>query len=318
LGLAIGDVIGHGIGAATMMGELRAALRAYALAQPHSPAEALASLNALVAHTPATMVATLLYIVVDADGTGVRFASAAHPPPVLMRPDGRVRLLKHKPAPPLGVARHSEFAEYKSELPPGGTMLLYTDGLIERRGEPIDVGIDRLGKALQNESADLEELCTHILALAQNSSSTQDDVALVAVRRRTADADAGALELELPAEPASVPLSRHRLERWLSATPASDDEVFAITLAANEACTNAVQHAYGPEPGRSFRLFAELSAEEIAVQVSDSGRWRTARGRQRGMGLGVIEQLMDTVDVQRTAAGTTVDMRKRFGGDARR
>jgi anti-sigma regulatory factor (Ser/Thr protein kinase) len=120
----------------------------------------------------------------------------------------------------------------------------------------------------------------------------------------------GSLDLELPAEPASVPLSRHRLERWLSTTDASPDDVFAITLAANEACSNAIEHAYGPERGFTFRLLAKRSSDVIVIKVLDSGRWRTPRGSERGRGLRIIEQLMDAVDVQRTATGTTVRMRK--------
>jgi anti-sigma regulatory factor (Ser/Thr protein kinase) len=123
-------------------------------------------------------------------------------------------------------------------------------------------------------------------------------------------AASGSLDLELPAEPASVPLSRHRLEHWLSNIDASPDDVFAITLAANEACSNAIEHAYGGERGFTFRLLAEHSSDVVMIKVLDSGRWRTPRGSERGRGLRIIEQLMDAVDVQSTAAGTTVRMRK--------
>jgi anti-sigma regulatory factor (Ser/Thr protein kinase) len=97
---------------------------------------------------------------------------------------------------------------------------------------------------------------------------------------------------------------------WLSNTGASPDDVFAITLAANEACSNAIEHAYGPESGSTFRLLAKRSSDVIVIKISDSGRWRTPRGSERGRGLRIIEHLMDAVDVQRTATGTTVRMRK--------
>jgi serine phosphatase RsbU (regulator of sigma subunit)/DNA-binding response OmpR family regulator/anti-sigma regulatory factor (Ser/Thr protein kinase) len=315
LGLVIGDVVGHGIGAATMMGELRAALRAYAVTESRSPARALARLNSLVAGTHGAMVATLLYMVIDADGSRVAFASAGHPPPLLMTSDGSIRFLEHRFAAPLGARAYPDFKDFESELEPGSTVLLYTDGLVERRRETIDVGLERLSKVLREGPADLEQLCSNILARVQQGAGIQDDIALLAVRRL--ERPGGSLDLELPAEPASVPLSRHRLERWLSSTDASPDDVFAITLAANEACSNAIEHAYGPERGFTFRLLARRSSDVIMIKVLDSGRWRTPRGSDRGRGLRIIEQLMDAVEVQRTATGTTVQMRKALAGNDR-
>jgi serine phosphatase RsbU (regulator of sigma subunit)/anti-sigma regulatory factor (Ser/Thr protein kinase) len=308
VGLAIGDAVGHGVRAATVMGELRAALRAYAMTEPESPGAALTRLNALVAHTHGReMVATLLYMVLDVDGGHARFASAGHPPPLLMDADGATRFLEHPPAPPLGVAERSGYESWETELSPGATVLLYTDGLVERRGEAIDVGLERLREALGTGPAALEDLCSHILARAPGGTGRQDDTALLAARLLVRAA--GALELELPAEPESVSVARRRLERWLAET-GEDDDVFAIKLAVSEACANAVEHAYGPERGRTFRLLAERSSGAVIVQVSDDGGWRAPRGSPRGLGLRMIEQLMDTIDVERTSAGTTVRMSK--------
>jgi serine phosphatase RsbU (regulator of sigma subunit)/anti-sigma regulatory factor (Ser/Thr protein kinase) len=309
VGLAIGDVVGHGVRAATLMGELRAALRAYAMTEPQSPGAALTLLNTLVARTHRNeMVATLLYVVVDADGGRARFASAGHLPPLLLSPDGVAHFLEHATFPPLGVAEHTHFDSWEAELGPGATMLLYTDGLVERRDEAIDVGLQRLREALETGPAELEELCSHILARAPGGSSVQDDAALLAARR--VQAPAGPLELDLPAEPDSVPVARHRIERWLLETGDGCDDVFAIKLAVSEICSNAVEHAYGPEHGRTFRLLAERSSGAVVVEVSDCGRWRAPRGSRRGLGLRMIEQMMDAVDVERTPAGTTVRMSK--------
>jgi serine phosphatase RsbU (regulator of sigma subunit)/anti-sigma regulatory factor (Ser/Thr protein kinase) len=309
VGLAIGDVVGHGVRAATLMGELRAALRAYAVTEPERPGAALTLLNSLVARTHRNeMVATLLYVVVDADGGRARFASAGHLPALLMRADGVARFLEHATLPPLGVAEHTHFDSWEAELSPGATILLYTDGLIERRDEAIDVGLQRLRGALETGPAELEELCSHILAHAPGASGVQDDAALLAAR--LSERPVGLLELDLPAEPDSVPVARHQLERWLLQTGEGRDDVFAIKLAVSEVCSNAVEHAYGPEHGRTFRLLAERSSGAVVVQVSDCGRWRAPRGSRRGLGLRMIEQMMDAVDVQRTSTGTTVRMRK--------
>jgi serine phosphatase RsbU (regulator of sigma subunit)/anti-sigma regulatory factor (Ser/Thr protein kinase) len=309
VGLAIGDVVGHGVRAATLMGELRAALRAYAVIEPERPGAALTLLNSLAARTHGhEMVATLLYMVIDVDCGRASFASAGHLPPLLLSADRVTRLLTHPPLPPLGVDEHVSFENREIELDRGATVLLYTDGLVERRGESIDVGLERLREALGTGPAHLEELCSHILARAPGGARVRDDTALLAAR--LLDEPAGTLTLDLPAEPESVPVARHRLERWLVETGEGNDDIFAIKLAVSEVCANAVEHAYGPEHGRRFRLLAERSAGAVVIEVCDRGRWRTPRGAHRGLGLRVIEQLMDAVDFTRTSTGTTVRMRK--------
>jgi serine phosphatase RsbU (regulator of sigma subunit) len=189
VGLAIGDVVGHGVHAATLMGELRAALRAYALTEPRSPGAALTLLNALCTQTHGEgMIATVLYMVIDPDGEHARFASAGHPPPLLRGAEG-ARLLEHRPLPPLGVARGASFESWDAELRPGETAVLYTDGLIERRGESLDVGFARLRGALEAGPVDVEELCSHILARVPRGAGLQDDAALLAVRLLEAPGD---------------------------------------------------------------------------------------------------------------------------------
>ncbi len=276
------------------------------------------ALNAFVVSThSARMVATLLYMVVEEDGARIRFASAGHLPPLLMSADGDTRLLEHRHDPPLGAEERTEFGEWEGELESGSTVLLYTDGLVERRGEAIDAGLERLRETLAAGPADLELLCSHVLERALEHGDAQDDIALLAVRLAAMEAR-GALELDLPAEPASVPVARHRIERWLAATGAGRDDVFAIKLAVSEVCANAVEHAYGHEPGHTFRVHAERAAEEVVIEVSDAGRWRRPRGSRRGRGLGMIEQLMDAVDVERASSGTTVRMSKAPAGDEQR
>jgi anti-sigma regulatory factor (Ser/Thr protein kinase) len=290
------------------MAELRAALRAYAVVESRSPGLVVGLLNALFSSTHRRMVATLLYMIVDAEGGRVRFASAGHPPPLLAGAEGAPRFLAHRAGPPLGVAAHSTYSDHEGELEPGGTLLLYTDGLVERRSESIDAGLERLARSLASAPDELEHLCAHVLGLADDGGGLQDDTALVAVRRLERDRDV--LELKLPAEPHSVPTARHRLQGWLKALGAQPEDVIDITLAASEACTNAVEHAYGPQPGATFRLQAQRSPDAVVVRVSDSGSWRTPRGAARGRGLRVIACVMDDLDVRRTNSGTIVEMTK--------
>jgi serine phosphatase RsbU (regulator of sigma subunit) len=309
VGLVIGDVVGHGVRAATLMGELRAALRAYAIEEPGSPGTVLTRLNTLVTRTHgAGMVATLLYMVIDLDGGQVRYSSAGHLPPLLRKGDGVTRFLEHPPSLPLGVAEHTTFESFDAQLEPGGVLMLYTDGLVERRSETIDAGLARLRGVLATGPEDLEELCSHTLASVPGGAILRDDAALLAVR--LAEDHSTRLELELPAEPEAVSTARHRLEHWLAETGEGHDDVLAIKLALSEACANAVEHAYGPGQGHTFQLLVERLDGEVVIEVSDFGHWRAARGSRRGLGLGMIEQLMDSVNVKRTSSGTTVRMRK--------
>ena len=254
------------------------------------------------------MVATLLYMVVDLEGGQVRYASAGHLPALLREDGGATRFLEHPPSLPLGVAEHTTFQNFDAALEPGGLLMLYTDGLVERRSETIDAGLARLREVLANGPQNLEELCSHTLASVPGGAILQDDAALLAVR--LAEDHSARLELELPAEPEAVSTARHRLERWLAETGEGHDDVLAIKLALSEACANAVEHAYGPGQGHTFELLVERLDGEVVIEVSDKGHWRAARGSRRGLGLGMIDQLMDSVEVKRTSSGTTVRMRK--------
>jgi anti-sigma regulatory factor (Ser/Thr protein kinase) len=105
---------------------------------------------------------------------------------------------------------------------------------------------------------------------------------------------------------------RQVLRRWLTERGASPEELAEITIAASEACANAVEHAYSPRP-EAFELEASAENDEITLIVRDRGRWRPPRGINRGRGLGIIAAAMSEVDVRRTADGTEVIMRRRLG-----
>jgi anti-sigma regulatory factor (Ser/Thr protein kinase) len=276
------------------------------LAESLSPAMALESLNALAVRTHKEMVATLLYVVIDTDAGEARFASAGHPPPLLMSADGKARYLEHRHAPPLGVTAHTHFEDSPAEFGPGATLLLYTDGVVERRGEILDVGLERLRDAVLAGPQALDALCSQVLRVALNGAGVPDDAALLAVRRVPQSPH---LKVRLPAEPESLAVVRERLGRWLTEGGADPDERFAVTVAANEACANAVVHAYGPRPGPTMSLVGKRAAGSITIEVSDSGRWRAPRGRG-GRGLDLMERLMDEVHVSHGEAGTTVRLRK--------
>jgi serine phosphatase RsbU (regulator of sigma subunit)/CheY-like chemotaxis protein/anti-sigma regulatory factor (Ser/Thr protein kinase) len=310
----MGDVVGHGVRAATTMSELRNALRAFAV-EGHGPGPALAQLDRVAYATLGPgMVATVLFLVIDANTGAITLARAGHPPPALRSADGRVRFLESEGRPPIGVQQLAPVIESQFTFEPGDTLLLFTDGLIERRYEPINTGLDRLSNALAGAPVDVEALCEHVLENTVGAEASQDDTALLAVR--FLPLDAGSLELTVPARPDSVPLVRHRLRAWLPfAAPEFDRATCGdLELACSEACSNAVRHAYGPVEAM-FRVSARRHAGTVELRIADRGRWREPRGRHGGRGLALIRALVDDLQVDQRPTGTTVTMRRRVPGD---
>lgn len=178
-GLVIGDVMGHGIHAAAVMGQLRTAVRTLAR-HDIPPAEMLSSLDAVVADLGEDAMATCVYAVHD-PATGVWvIARAGHPPPAVATPDGTITFLDGPPGTPLGTGAH-DFGTEEVVLPEGGLLVLYTDGLIEARDRDLDEGMRQLAQALRHLDRPLDELCDEILEQLL-AAPAQDDVAMLLAR----------------------------------------------------------------------------------------------------------------------------------------
>ena len=183
LGVVIGDVSGHGLASAVVMGRLRSALRAYSLVCD-DPAEALTLLDRKVHHFEAGSLATVLYAMVSPDHATVRISLAGHLRPILAAP-GEPAVLAEAPVDlPLGLGGRRARRRYTAlPFPPGAVLVCYTDGLVERRDEVIDTGIERLRAAVTPGPA--EQVCATVMAsLAEERPG--DDIALLAVRRSQA------------------------------------------------------------------------------------------------------------------------------------
>jgi PAS domain S-box-containing protein len=309
--VVVGDVVGHGLRAAAVMGQLRNACRAYALVES-SPAEVVGRLNRLVSNDDDEVMATVLYLVLDRETGEVTYTSAGHPPPVVVSPDG-ASFLDEGRSVPVGAVESAVFREASAVLPDDATLFLYTDGLVERRDVALDDRLAQLRAATTAAGGDLPDVCEQVLLGVLGTKAPLDDVALLAVRPAKVLRDR--LELSLPAEPESLVGLRRRLGRFLNAAGANEDEAFEITLTISEAAGNAIEHAYGPGDA-SFTVEAAVLDREVVASVSDSGSWRDQRDNQRGRGLRIIEGLMDTVEVSREPTGTVVTMRRRLGQKA--
>lgn len=311
IGLAIGDVAGHGLHAAAAMGQLRMAVRAYAVQDP-SPASVMNGLDGLVHLWPMADLVTLMYLVYDPDTGTVRFANAGHPPALVIG-NGETRYLEDAMSPPLGVLENRDYAETTLELRPGATLLLYTDGLVERRTLSIQDGLDRLLLAASgDEGADVDTLCDHLLASLSEDGMVADDIALLALRPLVV---AGTpLSLVVPADARMLVDVRRSVRRWLREAGVGPREEGDILIACGEACANVVRHAYGGSPG-DLRLEGRLSRDSVELTVSDDGAWRPPAGRGGGWGLQLIHGLMESVDIDYGPEGTEVRMRRRLLDD---
>lgn len=179
--LVVGDVVGHGLRAAATMGQLRNAFRAYALVES-SPAEVMNRVNDFLTSGDGDAMATALYLVLDRAGGEVVFSAAGHPQPLLLAPDG-ARYLEGGRSVPVGASASADFRQTSAVLPPGATLLLYTDGLVERRDRSLDDRLEELARAAAEEAAsDLDRLCEHVLHVVLGDLDPADDVALLAVR----------------------------------------------------------------------------------------------------------------------------------------
>jgi CheY-like chemotaxis protein len=177
--VAVGDVGGHSLHAATVMAELRHAMRAY-LAEGHSPAEVIDRLRVFVRRLLPDEVATICLLTMDVRTGHVRLANAGHPAPLMIVDDDVTQITERSPL--LGLAAPGA-KEVEFDVPVGATLLLYTDGLVERRDEHIDLGVGRLVAAAAHPDADLDDYCDR-LVFAVAAGQASDDIAVVALRRR--------------------------------------------------------------------------------------------------------------------------------------
>lgn len=308
MGLVVGDVAGKGIKAAALMGQLRVALQAYAL-DGHPPGGVVQRLNRLAQEMNHETMVTLVYLVLDIPARVLTYVSAGHPPPLLLEGEN-ARLLEPNSV-PIGVTSFAEFEEHSIPYQPGSRLILYSDGLIERRGESLQQGLERLRQAALYESGlDVADLCDALLQQMEAASST-DDVALMVVGSLPATSER--MEMRITARPQRAADVRRALGRWLDQINTPAQESFELTVALGEAVANAIEHAYF-SPDGTILIEAHHDRGNITLCVQDYGRWRQSTTPTRGRGLELIRSLCDRVDIRRSSTGTRVEMTKMLAG----
>ncbi|WP_461008011.1 SpoIIE family protein phosphatase [Streptomyces capparidis] len=309
IGIVVGDCVGRGLAAASVMGQLRSACRALLL-QDASPAGTLMALDHFAAGIPGASCTTAFCGVLD-PGTGhLTYSSAGHPPGILALPDGTTGLLDRGRSVPLAVRPGRERPEGECTVPARATLLLYTDGLVERRRRPLSVGIEQAGEAVQEgRNTPVDDLATRVMARLAPVSGYDDDVALLLYRHPAP------LEVTFPAESSQLAPVRRALRSWLARCDVPDRTTQNVLVAVGEACANAIEHGHRNAPGDSIRLRAEALVDDLRLTVADTGRWKPPQpdaNAHRGRGLALMRAMMRQVTVTPGPSGTTVDMHTRI------
>jgi anti-sigma regulatory factor (Ser/Thr protein kinase) len=206
------------------------------------------------------------------------------------------------------VSANARYDTLTTQVDPPGRLMLYTDGLMERAGESLDDGLERLRRSVPDEARPAGELCDLVVQALLPEGTEHDDAALLVM---STEPLGDPLVVTLPAEPDSPPILRRILRRWLADHGAGSQETDELILACAEACANAIEHAYPPEP-RPFRVEGRYENGNVTFTVRDWGQWRPPRGEHRGRGLVLMEGLADSVRVDPSDEGTTVTLSRRL------
>ncbi|MEV7405253.1 SpoIIE family protein phosphatase [Streptomyces sp. NPDC091267] len=307
--LVVGDVVGHGLHAAATMGRLRTTVHNFStLDLP--PDELLGHLDELVVRMDqdeeadgrgGITGATCLYAIYDAVSGRCSMARAGHPGPALVLPDGTVQFPEIPAGLPLGIGG-MPFEAAELEVPEGSRLVLYTDGLIERRDRDIDEGMEQLRQALADRDRTPEETCDDVLE-AMLPTRPGDDVALLVARTRTLD-PTRRVQWEVVPDPSAVSGVRKQAIRWL-ADQGLDEEGFVTELILSELVTNAIR--YGSEPIMVRLLYDRALICEVSDCSSTSPHLRyAATTDEGGRGLFLVAQFAERWGTRYTERGKVI------------
>ena len=300
---SIGDVAGHGLQAAVVMGEVRQAFRAAAL-NPQAPSTVLERANTILNMRQRPTMVTAVFGIIDPVTSTLTYATAGHPPPILGTQEGRVTVLPSSGL-PLGIGENPASVDWTFTLPPASLLVLYTDGLIEFGRDPL-AGEAALVEAVRQQIAEgTDRPARSLQARVFGKNHNTDDVATLTIS--VAPVVEECFTFTLSAIPLAAPLVRSALVQYAHHLAIDADQTFSLITAVGEAVANAVEHAYaGVEPG-IVRITAAPTPEGLAIHAEDFGRWRPAqRSDERGRGIKLMRQLMDAVEIETHRESTNV------------
>ncbi|TSD99578.1 SpoIIE family protein phosphatase [Skermania sp. ID1734] len=315
IGIVVGDCVGRGLEAAAIMGQLRSAAHAVLL-NTSAPDQTLEALDHFAAGLPGAMCTTVFCAVLDLSANTVTYSSAGHPPAVFARADGTAELLTGGHGPALALRRRSARSVAIAPVEPGSVLLIYTDGLVERRGELLDEGIAAAADLLcAQRDLPVHQLADVLMTELAPAIGFDDDVALLLFQPPPE------LHIAFAPRPTELAPARNRLREWLTDCNVEAADAHAILIAVGEACTNSIEHAFTTSAGQTgidsaaarVTVTASMTGAECTVTVTDNGWWRPPEiSTLRGRGLLLMRGLMDDVELEPSENGTSVRMRKRL------
>ncbi|HEU5475355.1 MAG TPA: SpoIIE family protein phosphatase [Actinophytocola sp.] len=313
VGLLVGDVVGHGAMASAVMGQLRA-VAAERLRRGNGLDDVLLALDAFAASSPGARGGTVCVAVFDRTNRSVHYAVRGHPPPLVVGPDGSTRYLSAATGSPLALLGN-RYQVAADKLGTGDTLVLYSDGAVERLGSTIAKGLSELAGQVtdvvqRNTSGErmiAEAVCA---AVSGGEYGRLDDISVVAATVLSVQPEP--LALAVPATPDQLSGVRKRFSSWLYGLRAGPDDLLALELSVVEAVTNAIEHAYSG-PAGVVRVAAGLDRDgTLSVEISDDGRWKPPRANPgfRGRGLVMMREFTDVLRLTTSDGGTTVALEK--------
>jgi anti-sigma regulatory factor (Ser/Thr protein kinase) len=287
------------------MGQLRSSARAL-LINGAQPALVLEQLDLAARLIPNAYCTTVFLAILDTETGVLEYSNAGHMPAVLAGPNSGTTVLNDARSVPLAVLRDEPRPQLSRRLPSGSTLMVFTDGLVERKHVSIDDGIIRAADVLvETMTLPLDAVADAVLRELSPVAGYDDDVAMVIYRHQQAP-----LRIETHAIADELASTRHRLADWLRAADVPRDLIDDVVLVVNEACTNCVEHAYRGHGAGTTLLEVETVDGEIRARVIDHGSWKlpAINPGNSGRGLILMRAMSDTMEIDSTPTGTTVDV----------
>ncbi|MFV0495729.1 SpoIIE family protein phosphatase [Mycobacterium sp.] len=309
IGIVVGDCVGRGLPAAAIMGQLRSSSRALLLTGAR-PAVLLEQLDSAASLIPDAYCTTVFLAILDTTSGVLEYSNAGHMPAVLVNKisgsDSVTSLLTGARSVPLAVRRNETRPQASEVLLPGSTLMLFTDGLVERRNESIDEGLARVADVL-TESAPLPigAVADTVLDRLAPQSGYDDDVAMVLYRHLLPP-----LHIDAPAEPGQLAAIRRRVSMWLRDAGIPATLVHDVLLVVSEACSNCIEHAYAEREAGRMRIDLDSEDYRVHARIADSGSWKipAADPGNSGRGLVLMKAVSTSMELDTQLDGTTVDV----------
>ncbi len=303
--ISMGDVAGHGLEAATVMGEVRQALRTAAVEQ-ESPADVLQQINGLINLRKGIGMVTAILGYYVPERRELRYALAGHPPPVLTIIDGFNGFLPGGGM-PLGVEAAIDATDWTVTLPPRSCVVFYTDGLTEYSRDVLAGEQSLLEASVRACTEDLDNPAIALQERIFDAANNRDDAATLTLTCPDGPVNAS---MTYSAVPIAAPIVRAMLHRFCDQHSVPSRERFSLITAVGEAVANAIEHAYrGDERPGLLRVNLSADSETVTVEVEDSGRWRPFQRREeRGRGIVLMHELMDRVRIMSAQNRTLITL----------